>query len=135
VAIDDHSRLAYAELLPDETKESAVGFLTRALAWCEGHGVSAVGVMTDNGSAYRSHAFRDALVDKAITHRRTRPLYAAHQRKGRALHPERPRFANGPMQSPSKARQNAPPPCPHGSAITIATDPTPPSMENPQSAD
>jgi transposase InsO family protein len=73
VAIDDHSRLAYTELLPNEKKESAIGFLDRALAWYERHGVSVEGVMTDNGSAYRSHAFRDALADKAITHKRTRP--------------------------------------------------------------
>lgn len=73
VAIDDHSRLAYTELLPDEKKESALGFLARALAWYERHGVTVEGVMTDNGSAYKSHAFRDALAAKAITHKRTRP--------------------------------------------------------------
>jgi transposase InsO family protein len=73
VAIDDHSRLAYTELLPDEKTESALGFLARALAWYERHGVGVEGVMTDNGSAYRSHAFRDALAAKAITHKRTRP--------------------------------------------------------------
>ncbi|HET6379390.1 MAG TPA: IS481 family transposase [Methylocella sp.] len=73
VAIDDHSRLAYTELLPDEKKESALGFLARALAWYERQGVNVEGVMTDNGSAYRSHAFRDALAAKAITHKRTRP--------------------------------------------------------------
>jgi transposase InsO family protein len=73
VAIDDHSRLAYTELLPDEKKESALGFLARALAWYERHGVGVEAVMTDNGSAYRSHAFRDALATKAITHKRTRP--------------------------------------------------------------
>jgi transposase InsO family protein len=73
VAIDDHSRLAYTELLADEKKESALGFLARALAWYQRHGVTVEGVMTDNGSAYRSHAFRDALAAKAITHKRTRP--------------------------------------------------------------
>jgi transposase InsO family protein len=73
VAVDDHSRLAYTELLPDEKIESALGFLDRALAWYARHGVSVEGVMTDNGSAYRSHAFRDALAAKAVTHKRTRP--------------------------------------------------------------
>jgi len=73
VAIDDHSRLAYTELLPDEKKESAIGFLDRAVRWYQHHGVTVEGVMTDNGSAYRSHAFRDALATKAITHKRTRP--------------------------------------------------------------
>lgn len=51
VAIDDASRLAYAEILPDERKESATGFLIRALGWFERHGVSVARVMTDNGSA------------------------------------------------------------------------------------
>ena len=73
VAIDDASRLAYTELLPDETKESAVAFLARALAWFARHGITVERVMTDNGSAYKSHAFRDALAAASITHKRTRP--------------------------------------------------------------
>jgi transposase InsO family protein len=73
VAIDDASRLAYTELLPDETKESAVAFLARALAWFARHGVTVERVMTDNGSAYKSHAFRDALAAASIKHKRTRP--------------------------------------------------------------
>ena len=50
VCIDDASRLAYSEILPDEKKESAVGFLGRALAWLAGQGISVERVMTDNGS-------------------------------------------------------------------------------------
>ena len=73
VAIDDASRLAYTELLPDETKESAVAFLARALAWFARHGITVERVMTDNGSAYRSHAFRQAILDAGLRHKRTRP--------------------------------------------------------------
>ncbi|MFD1304204.1 IS481 family transposase, partial [Methylobacterium marchantiae] len=73
VAIDDASRLAYTEILPDEKKESASAFLERALAWFGSLGISVERVMTDNGAAYKSHLFRDALVAKAITHKRTRP--------------------------------------------------------------
>jgi transposase InsO family protein len=73
VAIDDASRLAYTELLPDERKESAVAFMQRALAWFAGHGVAVERVMTDNGSAYKSRAFRQALAAAAVGHRRTRP--------------------------------------------------------------
>ena len=54
VCIDDASRLAYSEILPDEKKESAIGFLDRALAWLASQGISVERVMTDNGSAYRS---------------------------------------------------------------------------------
>lgn len=73
VAIDDASRLAYTELLPDEKKESALGFLDRALAWFARLGVSVERVMTDNGSAYRSHDFSKRLASRGIRHIRTRP--------------------------------------------------------------
>lgn len=73
VCIDDASRLAYTELLPDERKERAVAFLVRALAWLASLGVSVERVMTDNGSAYRSHAFRNACAAAGLTHKRTRP--------------------------------------------------------------
>jgi transposase InsO family protein len=73
VAVDDASRLAYTELLPDERKESAVAFTTRAIDWFTRHGVMVERIMTDNGSAYRSHAYRDLLSRRAIKHRRTRP--------------------------------------------------------------
>ena len=73
VCIDDATRLAYSEILADERKASAVGFLERALEWFAGHGVSVERVMTDNGSAYRSHAFRSAVVAAGLKHKRTRP--------------------------------------------------------------
>ncbi|CAJ1511046.1 IS481 family transposase [[Mycobacterium] burgundiense] len=70
-AIDAHSRLAYSELLADERKDTAADFWLRANAWFNEHGINVRKVLTDNGSCYRSHAFRDALGD--IEHRRTRP--------------------------------------------------------------
>jgi len=73
VAIDDASRLAYTELLPDERKESACAFLTRALAFFQAHGVSVERVMSDNGSAYRSHLFKSLLAESGLRHIRTRP--------------------------------------------------------------
>ncbi len=60
-AVDDHSRVAYIEAHPDERKDTAAGFLRRAVAWFAAHGVTVRAVMTDNGTAYRSHAVRDAL--------------------------------------------------------------------------
>jgi transposase InsO family protein len=71
-AVDDHSRLAYSEILPDERQETAAAFWTRAAAWFAGHGIPVARVLTDNGSAYRSHAFAAAL-GPAIAHKRTRP--------------------------------------------------------------
>ena len=73
VCVDDASRLAYTEILPDERQESAVAFLERALAWFASLGVTVERVMTDNGSAYRSHAFRQAIHDAGLKHKRTRP--------------------------------------------------------------
>jgi transposase InsO family protein len=73
VCIDDASRLAYSEVLPDERKESAVPFLDGALAWFAGHGVTVERVMTDNGSAYRSHRSREACRTSGLRHLRTKP--------------------------------------------------------------
>jgi transposase InsO family protein len=70
-AIDAHSRLAYSELLADERKETAAAFWIRANSWFTECGITVRKVLTDNGSCYRSHTFRDALGD--IEHRRTRP--------------------------------------------------------------
>ncbi len=73
IAIDDNSRLAYTEILPDEKKTSATAFLERALVFFQHHGVSVKRVMTDNGSTYKSHLFRETLAAKGIKHKRTRP--------------------------------------------------------------
>jgi transposase InsO family protein len=73
VAVDDYSRLAYAEVLPDETARSAVGFLKRALAYYARHGITVERVLTDNGSAYRSAVHALACRRLGIRHLRTRP--------------------------------------------------------------
>jgi transposase InsO family protein len=73
VAVDDASRLAYTEILPDEKKESACAFLGRALRFFTAHGVSVERVMTDNGSAYRSHLFKALIAGHGLRHLRTRP--------------------------------------------------------------
>ncbi|OQJ53540.1 IS481 family transposase [Clavibacter sepedonicus] len=70
-AVDDHSRLAYSEILTDERKETAAAFWARANAFFTTAGITVIRVLTDNGSCYRSHAFTEAL--GSITHKRTRP--------------------------------------------------------------
>lgn len=70
-AVDDHSRLAYCEILPDERKETASAFWKRANAYFASCGITVKRVLTDNGSAYRSKAFADALGE--VVHKRTRP--------------------------------------------------------------
>lgn len=73
VAIDDHTRLAYAEVLGDEKASTAIGFLQRAVAFYARHAITIERVMTDNGSAYVSHAHRHACHALGIRHLRTRP--------------------------------------------------------------
>ena len=73
VAIDDASRVAFSQILPDERKESAVAFLKAAVAYYQSLGVKVARVMTDNGSCYRSKAFCKAFRDLRLKHIRTRP--------------------------------------------------------------
>lgn len=73
VSIDDASRLAFSQILPNEKKESAVAFLEAAIAYYAGLGVTVSRVMTDNGSCYRSKAFAKACRDLRLKHIRTRP--------------------------------------------------------------
>jgi transposase InsO family protein len=73
IAIDDSTRLAYAEVLPDEKAASAIGFLRRALAFFSRHAIQVERVLTDNGAAYRSTLHAIACRALGIRHLRTRP--------------------------------------------------------------
>ena len=73
VCIDDHSRVAFSEIKPDEKADSAVPFLTAAVAYYKSLGVTVTRVMTDNGSCYKAFAFRNACRDLGIKHIRTKP--------------------------------------------------------------
>ncbi len=72
-AVDDHSRLAYSEVLADERQETAVAFWQRANAFFARHGVTVERVLTDNGSCYKSKLFTRTLTEAGIAHRRIRP--------------------------------------------------------------
>jgi transposase InsO family protein len=71
--IDDHSRMAYAEICTDEKALTAIGVLQRAVAWFAERGVTVERVLSDNGPAYMSYAWRDACAELHITPKRTRP--------------------------------------------------------------
>ena len=73
VCVDDTSRVAYVEVLPDQKTVTCIGFLDRAIAWFAAHGVTVERVMTDNGSAYVSKAWAAHCTDLEIRHLRTRP--------------------------------------------------------------
>ncbi|HEY7869539.1 MAG TPA: IS481 family transposase [Methylomirabilota bacterium] len=73
VAIDDHSRVAYLELLADERRETVAGFLRQALRWFRARGVRVRRILTDNGSGYVSRSFRATCRALHVHHQRTRP--------------------------------------------------------------
>lgn len=73
VCVDDFSRLAYVEVLSDERATTSIGFLRRSVEWFAAHGVRVERVMTDNGSAYVSHAHRLACLALGLRHSRTKP--------------------------------------------------------------
>ncbi len=73
VCIDDNSRVAFSQILPDEKAVSAVAFLRAAVAYYKGLGVTVTRVMTDNGSCYKAFDFRDACTGQGLKHVRTKP--------------------------------------------------------------
>ena len=73
VAVDDASRLAYVEVLSNQTAVTTVGFLTRAIAWFAERGVQVKEVMTDNGSPYISQLWAAEMNHRGLVHIRTRP--------------------------------------------------------------
>ena len=73
VCIDDHSRVAFTQIKPDEKADSAVPFLKAAVAYYQSLGVAVTRVMTDNGSCYKAFAFRDACRELGLKHIRTKP--------------------------------------------------------------
>jgi transposase InsO family protein len=72
IAIDDHTRIAYAEILRDEKAASSIAFLRRACAWYERRGIAIQRVLSDNGSCYKDR-FTDACAQLGIWHVRTKP--------------------------------------------------------------
>jgi transposase InsO family protein len=73
VAIDDHARIGFTDMYPDETKASAVQFMRNAVAYYQSLGVQVHGLLTDNGGAFRCQDFAHACAELNIKHRFTRP--------------------------------------------------------------
>lgn len=88
VAVDDASRLAYVEVLPDQKGVTAVGFLERALRGFRRHRLVVQEVLTDNGSCYVSRRFRQACKRHGLRHLRTKAYRPENEWEGRALHPD-----------------------------------------------
>lgn len=84
--IDDHSRVAYVEICADEKAQTAIGVLERAVAWFSDRGVNVERVLSDNGSCYRSFAWREACAALGISHKRTRPYRPQTNGKSERFH-------------------------------------------------
>ena len=85
LAIDDHSRLAYAELLPSESPAACSAFLRRAVAWYRECEITIERVLSDNGNGYRSHAWNETCAELGIQRRYTRPRRPQTNGKAEAL--------------------------------------------------
>ena len=149
LAVDDHSRLAYSEILPDETRRSCLKFLFNALRFFRDHGVKVFRVLTDNGVSFRSHRYAKALRMLKIKHKRTRPYTPRTNGKAERFVQtpcgngrSRPKVPAGEacwngrrraMPNPTTIHPNGPPHCCHSSIITIIIDLTMEATENPQS--
>ena len=88
LAVDDHSRLAYSEIFPDETCKSCLTFLFNALRLFRSHRVKVWRVMTDNGVSFRSNRYAKALRLRGIKQKTNQALHSQDQRKGRTLRPD-----------------------------------------------
>jgi transposase InsO family protein len=108
IAIDDATRLAYAEVLADEKAETAVGFLQRAIAFYARHGITVERVITDNGSPYVSRAHAIACRQLGLSHLRTRPYRPQTNGKAeRFIGTMLEGWAYGPIYGSSQERTRA----------------------------
>ena len=107
-AIDGASRIAYSEVLADEQKHTACGFLERAAAFYTAHGISITRILTDNGSAYRSNLMKQTTAKLRIRHSRTRPYRPRTNGKvERFIQTLTNRWAYGTIYTTSRQRTDA----------------------------
>ena len=121
VAIDDCTRLAYAEVLGDEKASTAIGFLRRAIEFYARHGITVERVMTDNGSPYRSAIHALACRALGIRHLRTRPT--DRRPTARPSASSAPCSPAGPTARSTAQAENAPQPLTAGYSL----QPSPPT--------
>src|SRR6266478_2983511 len=120
VCIDDASRIAFSQVMKNEKKGCAVAFLKAAVAYYASLGVTVERVMTDNGSCYKSFAFRKACKRLRLKHIRTKP-YIRPRPTARPNASSKPACANGLMPRLTTPQKNAPPSCQDGFTATIGT--------------
>ncbi len=120
VAIDDHSRLAYSEILPDETGNSSLIFARNAVKWFKQHGICVRRIMTDNGVGYKKR-YANRLKSWGIKHITTRPY--TPKTNGKAERFIRTSLEEWATRSPTPTPANEPP-CSNTSLTSITTTDT-----------
>ena len=118
LAIDDHSRLAYAEILPTESPTDCARFLNRAASWYLDQGVTIERVISDNGNGYRSFAWRDTCTELGIQRRYTQPrriqaLLASHSLR-LGVHAHLDSLPHGVETASERASSRGTPDCERG---------------------
>jgi transposase InsO family protein len=131
-AVDDHSRLAYSEVLADERGQTAADFWLWAAGYFAACGIRVERVLTDNGSSYRSFEWRDALLLTGAVHKRIRAYRP--QTNGKVERFNRTLLAEWALPSPTAPNQPAGGPCQDGCTSTTITDHTPQSAGGHQPA-
>lgn len=102
-AVDDYSRLAYRQIVAEERKDTAAAFWARAEAWFASYGIPAIArVLTDNGSCYRSHTWREAVAATETRHLRTRAY--RHKPTAKSNGSTAPNSTNGPTRPNTPAK-------------------------------
>jgi hypothetical protein len=124
IAVDDCSRLAYAEVLADEKATTVIAFLKRAVAFYARHGINVERLLTDNGPGYRSAVHAIVCRALGIKHLRTRAYRP--QTNGTSAS-SAPSSAAGPTARSTATAQNAPPHLTAGSGTTTIAENTQPS--------
>ena len=127
IAIDDHSRIAFTAMYPDQTESSATHFLYTAIAWYARLGIDIRRVLTDNGACYKAHRFRNTAATSASNQNAPDPIPRAPTARRNAS--SRPRCASGPMPASTRTQSNAPLRCAASTTNTTGTDPTPVSTK------
>ena len=128
IAIDDCTRLAYAEVLADQNRRTVIGFLRRAVAFYARHGITVQRVLTDNGGAYRSTIHAAACRTLGIRHLRTRAYRP--QTNGKAERFIRTLLAGWAYGAIYRSSTDRTPPLTDGSGTTTITANTQPSATN-----
>ena len=131
--VDDHSRLAYGELLADEKAATVTAFTDRALAWFAAHGITVRRLMTDGAMSYRlNRSLRELLAAREIRQSSRRPTRRAGTGRWSAF--TRPWNASGPRACAIATARHATAHCHTGCATTTSADPTAHSAANHRSA-